>query len=155
MVKTIFMEIDELSFNRIKLCDCSYSGMIDEKKLFSKLNVGDSIIFSYKNNRIEGCIKKINIFNSIQEYLQLNTEIKTIEYNGNNQSTFLTVMNDQNKKKVRIYDVDYHPYDNNTNYQNNIKNQSDIISKFLDSLAAKNNKYTDDDDDDDDDDEFI
>ena len=152
MVKTIFAEIDELTFNRIKLCDC-YNGMIDEKKLFSKLNVGDSIIFSYKNNRIEGFIKKINIFNSISEYLQLNTEIESIEYNGNNQVEFLAVMNDLNKKKLRIYDVDYHPYDNDNT--NNIKQQTDIIAKFLDSLAAKNNKYTDNDDDNDDDDEFI
>ena len=49
MGKHFFEEVDEKTFQYIKRCK-NENGLIDCHKLFKKISVGDTIIFSYKNN---------------------------------------------------------------------------------------------------------
>ena len=81
--------------------------MIDEKKFFKGLKEGDSVIFSCNQRKIEAVLKKIKKYNSIGEYLKLNANIGMMEVNSSNPMDFLNIMND---KKVKIYEVDYYPY---------------------------------------------
>lgn len=154
MGKTIFAELDEITFNRIKK-NKNASGMIDEKKFFSKMNEGDSIVFSCRGKKIEAYLKKIKIVNSISDYLKSNNEISVLEINNKNPVKLLSVMNEgENGKKIRVYEVDYHPYgeddeEDDENNENNDENKK--ISKIFEALIAgslnKSNIYRNDDDD--------
>ena len=94
------------TFQYIKRCK-NNNGFVDCNKLFRKISVGDTIIFSCKNNKIEAQLKKVNIYKSLQEMLD-STSVKTIEYNGVNPFEFLEIINNKSKKKFRVYDVDYY-----------------------------------------------
>jgi hypothetical protein len=52
-------------------------------------------------------LKKVRKYNSIAEYLKMNPHIGMMEVNSSKPMDFLSKMND---KKVRIYEVDYYPY---------------------------------------------
>jgi len=106
MGKKIYAELDRITFDSIKKSR-SANGMIDENKFFRGLKEGDSVIFSCNKRKIEAILKKVRIYNSISEYLKMNPHIGMMEVNSSNPMDFLSKMND---KKVRIYEVDYHPY---------------------------------------------
>lgn len=140
MGKRIFEEVDEKKFQYIKRCN-NNNGFIDCYKLFSKINVGDTIIFTCKNNKIEACLKKINIYKSLNEMLDT-TDIKTIEYNGLNPFEFLEIVNNKSKKRFRVYDVDY--YDEDNKPKRKIPRE---ISNMIESIIKKkDDDWTDDDD---------
>jgi ASC-1-like (ASCH) protein len=106
MGKKIYAELDRITFDSIKKSR-SANGMIDENKFFRGLKEGDSVIFSCNKRKIEAILKKVRKYNSISEYLKMNPHIGMMEVNSSNPMDFLSKMND---KKVRIYEVDYHPY---------------------------------------------
>jgi ASC-1-like (ASCH) protein len=106
MGKKIYAELDKITFESIKKSR-SANGMIDENKFFRGLKEGDSVIFSCNQKKIEAVLKKIKIYNSISEYLKLNSDIGMMEINSSKPMDFLNKMND---KKVKIYEVDYYPY---------------------------------------------
>ena len=142
MGKRVFEDVDEKTFQYIKRCK-NENGLIDCHKLFRKINVGDTIVFSYKNNKIEACLKKINIYKSLNEMLD-STQIKTIEYNGVNPFEFLEIINNKSQKRFRVYDVDYYEEkidDDNIRPKRNVPKE---ISNMIESIIKK-----DDDDDDD------
>jgi len=138
MGKRIFEEVDEKKFQYIKRCK-NDNGFIDCYKLFSKINVGDTIVFSCKNKKIEACLKKVNIYKSLNEMLDI-TDIKTIEYNGINPFEFLEIVNNKSKKRFRVYDVDY--YDSERKIPKEISNMIESIIK------KKDDDWNDDDWDD-------
>jgi len=153
MGKTIFAELDEITFNRIRK-NKNASGMIDEKRFFSKMNEGDSIVFSCRGKKIEAYLKKIKICDSIGDYLKNQTDIGVLEINSRSPVKLLSMMdNTGNKnKKVRVYEVDYHPYgedddDNDTDSEKEPPGSQ--ISKIFEALIAnsmnKDNFLNDDD----------
>lgn len=144
MGKRIFEEVDEKKFQYIKHCN-NNNGFVDCYKLFSKINVGDTIVFTCKNKKIEAYLKKINIYKSLNEMLDI-IDIKTIEYNGVNSFEFLEIVNNKSKKRFRVYDVDY--YDEKTDEDNN-KPKKKIpkeISNMIESILKKKDDDWDDDD---------
>lgn len=142
MGKCIFEEVDEKKFQYIKRCN-NKNGFVDCYKLFSKINVGDTIIFTCKNKKIEAFLKKINIYKSLNEMLDT-TDIKTIEYNGLNPFEFMEIVNNNSKKRFRVYDIDYYDEDNNKP-KRKIPRE---ISNMIESIIKKNDDvWTDDDDD--------
>ena len=106
MGKKIYAELDRITFDSIKKSR-SANGMIDENKFFRGLKEGDSVIFSCNKRKIEAVLKKVRKYNSISEYLKMNPHIGMMEVNSSKPMDFLSKMND---KKVRIYEVDYYPY---------------------------------------------
>ena len=106
MGKKIYAELDRITFESIKKSR-SANGLIDENKFFRGLKEGDSVIFSCNQKKIEAVLKKIKKYNSISEYLKLNAHIGMMEVNSSKPIDFLNKMND---KKVKIYEVDYYPY---------------------------------------------
>jgi ASC-1-like (ASCH) protein len=147
MGKRVFEEVDDKTFQYIKRCK-NDNGFVDCHKLFRKISVGDTIIFSCKNNKIEAQLKKVNIYKSLNEMLD-STSVKTIEYNGVNPFEFLEIINDKSKKKFRVYDVDY--YDDKTDEDNNCskRNIPKEISNMIESIIKKDDDNIWDDDDED------
>lgn len=147
MGKRVFEDVDEKTFQYIKCCK-NDNGFVDCHKLFRKISVGDTIVFSYKNNKIEACLKKINIYKSLHEMLDT-TQIKTIEYNGINPFEFLEIINNKSRKRFRVYDVDY--YEEKTDEDNNRpkRNVPKEISNMIESIIKKDDDIWDDDDEDD------
>lgn len=129
MGKRVFEEVDDNTFQYIKRCK-NNNGFVDCNKLFRKISVGDTIIFSCKNNKIEAQLKKVNIYKSLQEMLD-STSVKTIEYNGINPFEFLEIINNKSKKKFRVYDVDYYDEDNNQPKRNIPKEISNMIESII------------------------
>jgi len=151
MGKTIYAELDEITFNRIKR-NKNMSGMLDENKFFKKLNEGDSIVFSSRGKKIEAYLKKIKIYNSIGDYLKENSEIGVLEINSKSPLKLLSVMNPGNdRKKVRIYEVDYHPFGEDDEDENKDDDENNKgLSKIFETLIANsinNNFFKNDDDD--------
>lgn len=146
MGKRLYEEVDDKTFQYIKRCK-NDNGFVDCHKLFRKISVGDTIVFSYKNKTIEAQLKKINIYKSLNEMLD-STNIKTIEYNGVNPFEFLEIINNKSRKKFRVYDVDY--YEEKTDEDNNRpkRNVPKEISNMIESIIKKddNNIWDDDDD---------
>lgn len=153
MGKIIYAELDEITFDKIKAAR-NASGMIDEKKMFKNLKEGDSVIFSCRNRKIEAYLKKIKIYNSIGEYLLENKDIKVLEINSRKPLKFLQLMSNikpngdiiSPNKKIRIYEVDYHPYgdgDEDENNDNNSKTQD--ITNFIEALISNKHNCNDDD----------
>lgn len=153
MGKTIYAELDEITFNRIRKTK-NANGMIDEKKFFSKLNEGDSIIFSCRGKKMEAYLKKIKICDSFGEYLKNHTDIGVLEINSKSPLKLLSMMNtvgDKTTKKVRVYEVDYHPYgedDDEEEERNNDGGEAKQISKIFEALIGNNNNnfFINDDD---------
>jgi ASC-1-like (ASCH) protein len=145
MGKRVFEEVDEKIFQHIKRCK-NDNGFVDCHKLFKKISVGDTIIFSCKNNRIEANLKKVNIYKSLKEMLD-STNVKTIEYNGSNPFEFLEIINNKSQKRFRVYDVDY--YEEKNDEDNRPKrNIPKEISNMIESIIKKDDNIWDDDDDD-------
>lgn len=145
MGKRVFEEVDEKIFQHIKRCK-NENGFVDCHKLFKKISVGDTIIFSCKNNKIEAHLKKVNIYKSLKEMLD-STSVKTIEYNGSNPFEFLEIINNKTQKRFRVYDVDY--YEEKTDEDNRPKrNIPKEISNMIESIIKKDDNIWDDDDDD-------
>ena len=146
MGKRVFEDVDEKTFQYIKRCK-NDNGFVDCHKLFRKISVGDTIVFSYKNKTIEAQLKKINIYKSLNEMLD-STNVKTIEYNGVNPFEFLEIINNKSRKKFRVYDVDY--YEEKMDEDNNRpkRNVPKEISNMIESIIKKddNNIWDDDDD---------
>jgi ASC-1-like (ASCH) protein len=144
MGKRVFEEVDDNTFQYIKRCK-NNNGFVDCNKLFRKISVGDTIIFSCKNNKIEAQLKKVNIYKSLQEMLD-STSVKTIEYNGVNPFEFLEIINNKSKKKFRVYDVDY--YEDKTDEDNNRpkRNIPKEISNMIESIIKKDDDNIWDDD---------
>jgi len=141
MVKKVYAELDSLTFERIKKSKNS-NGMIDEKKFFRGLKEGDSVIFSCNSKKIEAYLKKIKNYKNIGEYLKENIELGMLEVNSNNPIDFLSYMNHD---KVRIYEVDYHPYDqydhddrydNDDQYDNDDNDDHDDANKILENFIS-------------------
>jgi hypothetical protein len=109
MGKTVYAELDKITFDKIKKSRAT-NGMIDDNKFFKGLKEGDSVIFSCNRRKIEAVLKKIKIYNNIGEYLKVNAHIGMLEVNSSKPMDFLNIMNN---KKVKIYEVDYYPYDGN------------------------------------------
>ena len=61
MGKVKFAELDKITFNRIKRTK-NANGMIDEKKIFGGLSVGDSVVFSCEGKKIEAYLRNIKIY---------------------------------------------------------------------------------------------
>ena len=97
MGKRVFEEVDEKTFQYIKRCK-NDNGFVDCHKLFRKISVRDTIVFSCKNNKIEAHLKKVNIYKSLNEMLD-STNVKTIEYNGVNPFEFLEIINNKSSCK--------------------------------------------------------
>ena len=147
MGKRVFEEVDEKTFQYIKRCK-NDNGLIDCHKLFRKICIGDTIIFSYKNKNIEAHLNNIKIYKSLNEMLDT-TNIKTIEYNGGNPFEFLEIVNNKSKKRFRVYDVDY--YEENSDEDNHSKRKiPSQIANMIESIVKKNNDDWDDDSWDDD-----
>jgi ASC-1-like (ASCH) protein len=146
MGKRLYEEVDEKTFQYIKRCK-NDNGFVDCHKLFRKMSVGDTIVFSYKNNKIEAQLKKINIYKSLKDMLD-STSVKTIEYNGVNPFEFLEIINNKSQKRFRVYDVDY--YEEKSDEDNNRpkRNVPKEISNMIESIIKKNDNIWDDDDDD-------
>ena len=145
MGKRVFEEVDEKIFQHIKRCK-NDNGFVDCHKLFKKISVGDTIIFSCKNNKIEAHLKKVNIYKSLKEMLD-STSVKTIEYNGSNPFEFLEIINNKSQKRFRVYDVDY--YEEKNDEDNRPKrNIPKEISNMIESIIKKDDNIWDDDDDD-------
>ena len=146
MGKRLYEEVDEKTFQYIKRCK-NDNGFVDCHKLFRKMSVGDTIVFSYKNNKIEAQLKKINIYKSLKDMLDT-TQVKTIEYNGVNPFEFLEIINNKSHKRFRVYDVDY--YEEKSDEDNNRpkRNVPKEISNMIESIIKKNDNIWDDDDDD-------
>jgi ASC-1-like (ASCH) protein len=146
MGKRLYEEVDDKTFQYIKRCK-NDNGFVDCHKLFRKISVGDTIVFSYKNKTIEAQLKKINIYKSLNEMLD-STNVKTIEYNGVNPFEFLEIINNKSRKKFRVYDVDY--YEEKMDEDNNRpkRNVPKEISNMIESIIKKddNNIWDDDDD---------
>jgi len=106
MGKKIYAELDRNTFDNIKKSR-SANGMIDENKFFRGLKEGDSVIFSCNQRKIEAVLNKVKKYNSISEYLKLNSHIGMMEVNSAKPIDFFNKMNN---KKVIIYEVDYYPY---------------------------------------------
>jgi ASC-1-like (ASCH) protein len=106
MGKTVYAELDKITFDKIKKSRAT-NGMIDDNKFFKGLKEGDSVIFSCNRRKIEAVLKKIKIYNNIGEYLKVNAHIGMLEVNSSKPIDFLNVMNN---KKVKIYEVDYYSY---------------------------------------------
>jgi len=147
MGKRIFEDVDEKTFQYIKRCK-NENGLVDCHKLFGKINIGDTIIFSCKNNKIEAHLKNIKIYKSLIEMLDT-TRIKTIEYNGGNPFEFLEIINNKSRKRFRVYDVDY--YEEKSDEDNNRpkRNVPKEISNMIESIIKKDDDNIWDDDDDD------
>ena len=145
MGKRLYEEVDEKTFQYIKRCK-NDNGFVDCHKLFRKMSVGDTIVFSYKNNKIEAHLKKVNIYKSLNDMLDT-TQIKTIEYNGVNPFEFLEIINNKSQKRFRVYDVDY--YEEKSDEDNNRpkRNVPKEISNMIESIIKKNDNIWDDDDD--------
>lgn len=146
MGKRVFEDVDEKTFQYIKRCK-NENGLVDCHKLFGKINIGDTIVFCCKNNKIEAHLKNINIYKSLIEMLDT-IKIKTIEYNGGNPFEFLEIINNKSKKRFRVYDVDY--YEEKTNEDNNRpkRNIPKEISNMIESIIKKDDDWDDDWDDD-------
>ena len=160
MARKIYAELDRITFESIKKTR-SANGMIDENKFFRGLKEGDSVIFSCNQMKIEAVLKKIKKYNSIAEYLKMNAHIGMMEVNSDKPLEFLNKMND---KKVKIYEVDYYPYGDDSNngggggggggggaiesgWKNNRLNSSDKeLENFISALFGENDDYGDDDD---------
>jgi len=106
MGKTVYAELDKITFDKIKKSRAT-NGMIDDNKFFKGLKEGDSVIFSCNRRKIEAVLRKINIYSNIGEYLKVNAHIGMLEVNSSKPIDFLNIMNN---KKVKIYEVDYYPY---------------------------------------------
>jgi ASC-1-like (ASCH) protein len=115
MGKKIYAELDKITFDSIKKSR-SANGMIDENKFFRGLKEGDSVIFSCNQKKIEAVLKKIKRYNSISEYLKMNSHIGMMEVNSSKPIDFLNKMSD---KKVKIYEVDYYPYGDDRDNKDN------------------------------------
>ena len=151
MVRKKYAELDRITFDSIKKTR-SANGMIDENKFFRGLKEGDSVIFSCNQMKIEAVLKKIKKYNSIAEYLKMNAHIGMMEVNSDKPLEFLNKMND---KKVKIYEVDYYPYGDDSGgggaiesgWKNNRLNSSDKeLENFISALFGGNDDYGDDDD---------
>jgi len=145
MGKKVFAELDEVTFNRIKNCK-NTSGMLDEKKFFNKLKEGDSVIFSCRDKKIEAYLKNIKIYNSISEYLK-NNDVAVLEINSRTPLSLLskmsTIIGDNgdktgtNEKRVKIYEVDYHPYgEDDEDENNNDTGPHQNINQFIEALIS-------------------
>ena len=112
MGRTVFAELDRITFSRIRNTK-NASGMIDEDKFFKGLDVGDSVVFSCGGRKIEAYLRNIKIYESMGEYLKENKDMGVLEINSKNPMTLLNMMGsvtDKPKKRMRIFEVDYHPY---------------------------------------------
>ena len=158
MGKIIYAELDEITFNRIRR-NRNSSGMIDEKKLFKNLKEGDSIIFSCRGKKIEAYLKKIKICESIGEYLKENSEIGVLEINSKSPKQLLSMMDEAGgekpKKKIRVFEVDYHPFgeddegsDNNDSNGNMPREISKIFEALISNSLPNGNIFRIDDEDD-------
>lgn len=140
MGKKIYAELDRNTFDNIKRSR-SANGMIDENKFFRGLKEGDSVIFSCNQRKIEAVLNKVKKYNSISEYLKLNSHIGMMEVNSSKPIDFFNKMND---KKVMIYEVDYYPYgddkDNDggsgwgNGRRNDLQSSDKELEKFISAL---------------------
>jgi len=140
MGKKIYAELDRNTFDNIKRSR-SANGMIDENKFFRGLKEGDSVIFSCNQRKIEAVLNKVKKYNSISEYLKLNSHIGMMEVNSSKPIDFFNKMNN---KKVMIYEVDYYPYgddkDNDggsgwgNSRRNDLQSSDKELEKFISAL---------------------
>jgi len=143
MGRTKFVELDRRTFNRIRISK-NANGMVDEKKFFGDMSIGDSVVFSCDGRKIEAYLKGIKIYNTLGEYIKENGEMGVLEINSKNPLDFLNMMTHLKEreksdgKRVRIFEVDYHPYGDDDNEEEEDKdnfggdiNLEDFISSLL------------------------
>jgi len=146
MGRTKFAELDKITFNRI-IKTKNPNGMIDENKFFGDLSIGDSVVFSCDGKKIEAYLKGIKIYNTLGQYIKENGEMGVLEINSANPISLLDMIShlkegDSNvKKRVRIFEVDYHPYgdsdeeeDDNREEEDNFGGNGADFESFISSL---------------------
>ena len=82
MGKRVFEDVDEKTFQYIKRCK-NENGLIDCHKLFRKISVGDTIIFSYKN--VDGMNSPrtvLNFYNAINQWTSSDLRFNINPING-------------------------------------------------------------------------
>jgi ASC-1-like (ASCH) protein len=141
MGKRFFEDVDEKTFQYIKRCK-NDNGFVDCHRLFRNISIGDTIVFSCKNNKIEAHLKKVNIYKSLNEMLDT-TNIKTIEYNGGNPFEFLEIINNKSRKRFRVYDVDYYEEKIDENNNRSKRNVPKEISNMIESIIKKDDDWDD------------
>ena len=135
MGRTIFVEIDEITFNYLKKNNKD-SVKLDEQKFFKKLNKGDSVIFNCNNKKIEGYVKDIKIYDNLSVYLN-EKGINGLSIDCKNPMEMVKVMKklEENKKKLRFFEIDYHPYGEDDN-EGTEDNQNKKVIDLLDLLIG-------------------
>ena len=144
MGRTKFAELDKITFNRIKK-NKNPNGMIDENKFFGDLNIGDSVVFSCDGRKIEAYLKGIKIYNTLGQYIKDNKEMGVLEINSSNPISLLDMISHlkegnsdiESRKKVRIFEVDYHPYgeeEEDDEEENNFGGNGADFESFISSL---------------------
>ena len=107
MAKTIYIELDNYIFEKIKM-DTETNGIIDEKKYFKNLEKGDSVIFSSYNDQIEAKLIDIIIYNSLDKLIKdINLPYFSLICNDPNKAISIIKSIESNKKKIRIFKVKY------------------------------------------------
>ena len=147
MGRTKFAELDKITFNQIKRTK-NVNGMLDEKKFFGDLQIGDSVVFSCDGKKIEAYLRDIKIYRSLGEYIKENGEMGMMEISSKNPLDFLNIMtnisedNVKDSKRVRIFEVDYHPYGDDDDEEEENNNGGENIEEFISSLLdAGYNKF--------------
>ena len=80
------------------------------------MQIGDSVVFSCDGKKIEAYLRDIKIYRSLGEYIKENGEMGVMEISSKNPLDFLNIMtnindnSEKDSKRVRIFEVDYHPY---------------------------------------------
>lgn len=154
MGRTKFAELDRITFNRIRKTK-NANGMIDEKRFFGDLSIGDSVVFSCDGRKIEAYLRDIKIYRTLGEYIKENGDNGVLEINSKNPLDFLNLMTQlkggevKDNKRVRIFEVDYHPYgdDDDETEEDNIgdggedANIEDFISSLLNAGGGGFSKF--------------
>lgn len=146
MGRTVFAELDRLTFSRIRNSK-NASGMIDEDKFFKGLDIGDSVVFSCGNRKIEAYLRDIRIYSTMGEYLKENKDMGVLEINSKNPVSILGMMGtvrDKPQKRMRIFEVDYHPYgdeddDDEAEKEGGSGDLESFLQKIMDSYDDQNN----------------
>lgn len=137
MGKTIFVEIDQITFNYLKRQD-KERVRIDEQKFFKNLNKGDSVVFNCNNKKIEGFVKDIKIYNTLSDYLN-EKDLNSLMIDCKNPLEMVGIIDNlkDSNKKLRFFEIDYHPYGEDDGEEEDDKSKKQVID-LLDLIMGGN-----------------